>query len=221
MRLASYWIPELEAAYAAFREDGADVESVKTQLKASLDDTCAEATGSGHSPDDVKHALYATVAWIDELAMSFDWPGAAAWRLAPLQRHYFSTTRAGVGFFDRLRALPEQATGVREVFALMLLAGFQGDFAHRPPGELQKFRRDLLERVARESGMAPAGNDDLLFPGLRTPGRQAALHRAGPSMAALALVIGPLLILLAIYVYLDVQLSHQIAQVIAPLAKGL
>lgn len=221
MRLASYWIPELEAAYSAFRQNGADAESVKTQLKASLDDTCTKATNDGHPPEHVKNALYATVAWIDELAMSFDWPGAAPWRLAPLQRHYFSTTRAGVGFFDRLRALPDPATDVREVFALMLLAGFQGDFAHRPPGELQKFRRDLLERVARESGMAPAGNDELLFPGLRSPGRQATLRRAGPSMAAVALVIGPLLILLAIYVYLDVQLSHQITQVIAPLAKGL
>src|SRR5690606_37126056 len=108
-------------------------------------------------PEYVQDALYATVAWIDELTMSFNWPGAAAWRLAPLQRHYFATTRAGVGFFDRLEALPPEANSVREVYALPLVAGFQGQFAHCSPSELAQFRRELLERVAQESQMAPIG----------------------------------------------------------------
>src|SRR3546814_6904242 len=107
----------MELAYAAFRQKDTDAESIETRLKESLDSACANATRSGHPPEHVQDALYATVSWIDELAMSFDWPGSSAWRLSPLQRHYFATTRAGVGFFDRLKALPAEATDVREVFA--------------------------------------------------------------------------------------------------------
>src|SRR5690606_42132690 len=98
MRLASYWIPEMESAYGAIRQEGAAAADVVAQLKASLDACCASAIRQAHAHDDVQDALYAVVAWIDEMAMSFDWPGAATWRLSPLQRHYFATTRAGVGF---------------------------------------------------------------------------------------------------------------------------
>src|SRR3546814_17193302 len=96
--------------------------------------------------------------------MSFDWPGSSAWRLSPLQRHSFATTRAGVGFFDRLKALPAEATDVRAVFALLLVSGFQGDFAHRPAGELKPLRGDFLKRVAHDSHMHPLGLEQPLFP---------------------------------------------------------
>lgn len=221
MRLASYWIPEMESAYGAIRQGGATAADVVAQLKASLDGCCVSAARHGHAPDEVQDALYAVVAWIDEMAMSFDWPGAAAWRLSPLQRHYFSTTRAGVGFFERLGGLAPQAREVREVYALMLLAGFQGDYSHRPPAELTQFRRDLLERVAQENDMAPLGNGSPLFPKANASAAGPVAQRLGPSMSLLILVIGPLLALLALFVYLDVQLTHAVADLIGPMTKGL
>src|SRR3546814_13502729 len=74
----------MELAYAAFRQKDTDAESIETRLKESLDSACANATRSGHPPEHVQDALYATVSWIDELAMSFDLPGSSAWRLSPL-----------------------------------------------------------------------------------------------------------------------------------------
>lgn len=221
MRLASYWIPEMESAYAAFRQKDADAQSTAAQLRTALDAACSRAARDGCPPEQIQDALYATVAWIDELAMSFNWPGASAWRLSPLQRHYFSTTRAGVGFFDRLQALPPEANGVREVYALALVAGFQGDFAHRPPAELAQFRRELLERVAQDHAILPAGDGQFLFPEAYALGKQSNLRRSGPSISAFLLVVVPLLILLALYVYLNTQLSQDVAQFIAPLTAGL
>lgn len=221
MRLASYWIPEMESAYGAIRQDGVAAADVVAQLKASLDARCADASRQGYAPDEVQDALYAVVAWIDEMAMSFAWPGAATWRLSPLQRHYFSTTHAGVGFFERLQGLAPQAQEVREVYALMLLAGFQGDYAHRPTDELSQFRRELLERVEQENGMAPLGNGSPLFPQAGAVGGRPAAQRFGPSFSLLVLLIGPLLILLGMYVYLDVQLTHAVADLIGPMTKGL
>lgn len=223
MRLASYWIPRMESAYAAFRQSDAEVESIVVQLKALLDQASAQARRDGYPPEYVQDALYATVAWIDELAMSFEWSGSAVWRLSPLQRHYFSTTRAGVGFFERLQALPEQANEVREVFALMLVAGFQGDFAHRPAAELDQFRSELLERVAQEAGMAPLGGGQLLFPEAYALGKQVTISRrpVGPSTAVILMILLPLLVLLGLYVYLNTQLFYDTAELVKPLTKGL
>jgi len=220
MRLASYWIPEMESAYATFRQGGADADAAAAAIKASLDRTGAQAARGGYTAKQVEDALYATVAWIDELAMSFDWPGSARWRLSPLQRHYFATTHAGVGFFERLGALPENEVEVREVYALMLVAGFQGDFAHRPAAELQAFRSELLERVAHEAGMAPAGGGRPLFPTAHALARPLRPRRTGPSMAAVLTVVLPLAVLLMLYVYLNSQLVHEVAGLISPLTKG-
>lgn len=221
MRLASYWIPEMELAYAAFRQEGADVDAIGAQLKASLDRASAHAIRDGYSAEQVKHALYATVAWIDELAMSFDWPGSAAWRLSPLQRHYFATTRAGVGFFDRLAALPEDEVQVREVYALMLVAGFQGDFAHRPAAELQAFRTELLDRVAQESSMAPLGTGHALFPNIYAQTRRGPPRRTGPSTAAVLTIVIPMAILIVLYLYLNSQLVNEVTALITPLTERL
>ena len=221
MGLASYWVPEMESAYNAIRQEGAAAADVVAQLKSSLDTLCAEVARQGYTPQDVQDTLYAVVAWIDEMAMSHDWAGASTWRLSPLQRHYFSTTRAGVGFFERLQTLAPQAHEVREVYALALLAGFQGDYAHRPPAELAYFRRELLERVAQEKGMAPFGKGSPLFPQARVAEARPAVHRVGPSLSLLMLLLGPALLLLAIYVYLDVRLAGAVSDLIGPMTRGL
>lgn len=220
MRLASYWVPEMESAYAAFREGGADVDSIAATIKASLDRVSEQARRAGYTPEQVKESLYAMVAWIDEMAMSLQWPGAATWRLSPLQRHYFSTTRAGVGFFERLEALPENETEVREVYALMLVAGFQGDFAHRPAEALQGFRGDLLDRVAQEVGMAPFAAGYPLFPEAYAPRGSARPRRAGPSAALLLTLLVPVALLVILYMYLNAQLMSELAELITPLTEG-
>lgn len=220
MRLASYWIPEMDSAHAAFRQAGTDGDGVAATIKASLDQAATRAARAGYTAEQVQAALYATVAWIDEVAMSMDWPGAARWRLSPLQRHYFATTQAGVGFFERLNALPEHETEVREVYALMLVAGFQGDFAHRPPTELQAYRCALLERVAQEGGMTPIGGNLPLFPAAQVPGAVATPRRGHASMAAVLIVLVPVAILLMLYVYLDYQLADDVADLVSPLTQG-
>ena len=135
-RLADFWLPILEQARRSFAAPPADTAEVGRSLVAALDAAAARAAEHGHSQDQIQQALFAVVAWIDEAAMTRPWPGASAWRLAPLQRHYFSTTRAGVEFFQRLQALPDDATSVREVYGLMLVAGFAGHYTIKPPGEL-------------------------------------------------------------------------------------
>ena len=223
MRLSNFWIPVIDSARVAMTQPTQDAASLSAQLTATLDATAARAQDAGFSPEDVQLVLFAVVAWIDELAMSREWPGAAAWRLAPLQRHYFSTTRAGVAFFEKLEALPDDATEVREVYGLVLLAGFHGRYTHRPAGERAEYRRALLERIAQERQMKPLGVEHPLFPQSGAGARRPSRHTRGmaPSLASLLLIVLPLCVLLGLYLFLDYRLANTAAQLVAPLAGGL
>lgn len=219
MRLSNIWVSSMEQARAAFGgpDSALDAAAVAEQLKQSLDATVARAQAGGYTAAQTQSALFAVVAWIDELAMSRDWAGGAAWRLTPLQRHYFSTTRAGAEFFEKLEALPEDAIEVREVYGLVLLAGFSGRYIHRPPGELAAYRSALLDRIARERQMSPLDPDQPLFPmaGARRP--KMAQYRRGlaPSLATFILIVLPLCALLGLYLYLDYGVAVEAAQITA------
>jgi type VI secretion system protein ImpK len=224
VRLSNIWISSMELARAAIGGIGAaanpDAAAVAAQLKSSLDAAVGRAQAQGYTSAETQAALFAVVAWIDELAMSREWPGGAAWRLSPLQRHYFSTTRAGAEFFEKLEALPEDAIEVREVYGLSMLAGFAGRYAHRPAGELAQYREALLERIAEERRMAPLDPSLPLFPQAGARGPRMARYRRGmaPSLATFILVVLPLCLLLGLYLYLDYRVATEAAQVTAATA---
>lgn len=194
-----------------------DADGLRAELKQSLDAAVERVQANGYTAAEAQASLFAVVAWIDEMAMSRDWPGTASWRLAPLQRHYFSTTRAGVEFFERLEALPDDAVEVREVYALALLAGFSGRYTHRAPAELADYRAAALEKIATQRNLAPLAPDQPLFPQPGVRAAKVAPYRRGigPSLATLLLVIVPLCTLLGLYLYLDYRVAAETAGVIA------
>ena len=223
MRLAQFWIPAMEAAGAAPDDPAQTATTLAEKMKAMLDDASAQALNQGFQLPDIQSALFAVVAWIDELAMTHTWAGTSAWRIAPLQRHYFSTTRAGTEFFERLEALPDENIEVREVYALMLLAGFNGRYSHRPAGELAGYRQKVLARVAQERTMAPLETNQLLFPlaGLEAKAPVQPTRNSGPSYPAFLLVALPLFCLLILYFFLNHGVDQQAAQLLGPLTAPL
>jgi len=215
-RLADCWMPVFDAAKAGLADVAQTQENLSTRLIALLDEAGNRAREHQFAEAEIREALFAMVAWIDESAMSRDWPGAAQWRRSPMQRHYFSTSRAGVEFFQRLEALPESAQGAREVFALVLLSGFQGRYATRPGGELANYRRQCLERLVLDNQMAPLDAFSQLFlqPRNNLPQRALQPRRGLPGMALALLVAVPLLALVALYLGLDLALGQQVADIL-------
>lgn len=215
-RLVDCWMGIFDAAKAGFADPAQTQESLSAGLIEQLDQASNSAREQQFAEAEIREALFAMVAWIDESAMSRTWPGAEAWRRAPMQRHYFSTSRAGVEFFQRLEALPEAALGAREVFAMALLAGFQGRYATRPGGELANYRRQLLERIVLDNQLPPLDAHSLLFPQPATDLPQHALHlrRGLPGLSLLLLVAIPLLALGVLYVGFDFALGQQVADVL-------
>lgn len=211
----------IEAARAAVAEPGQTAPKLAKGIQSDLDSACATVLNKGFAPDDIQSALFAVVAWIDEIAMTHPWEGAAEWRLAPLQRHYFSTTRAGTEFFERLDALPEESADVREVYALALLAGFSGRYSHRPAGELAAYRQNVLARLAEERAMAPLLSNEPLFPGAgaqaHTPSRRSNGHL--PAFATFMLLAIPVACLVVLYMVLDRHAGGVASGLLAPLSS--
>lgn len=217
-RLADFFLPVMRQARTCFAQE-TDVAWARKALIEALDQAGAQARDQGHGVDEIATALFAVVAWMDESAMTSPWTAAASWRLTPLQRHYFGTTRAGTEFYQRLQALPDQATQVREIYGLVLVAGFRGEYAARSPGEFEAWRIQLLERIRQEQGMAGCGAGQALFPQagpeLHEPARPTSALRTRPSWYALTLILAPVLMLLALYGYLDYTLAEMAGALVA------
>jgi len=215
-RLADCWVPVFDVAKAGFVDPSQSYATLSSSLISLLDAATARSRTYLYDEAEIREAMFAVVAWIDETAMSYPWAGAAQWRLALLQSRYFSTSRAGLEFFQRLDALPEAAQGAREVFGLVLLAGFQGRYATRPAGELMLYRQQCLERIALDNRMAPLDALTPLFmqPANLAPKRVQMVRRGLPRMALIMLIALPLLILAAMYVSFDLSLGQQVTQLL-------
>ena len=215
-RLVDCWMGVFDAAKSGFADPTQTQESLSASLITLLDQAANRAREYQFAEGEIREALFAMVAWVDESAMSRNWPGAEAWRRSPIQRHYFSTSRAGVEFFQRLEALPEAAQGAREVFGMALLSGFQGRYATRPGGELANYRRQLLERIVLDNHMPPLDALSQIFPQpqLDLPGRALQLRRGLPGLSLLLLVVIPLLALCGLYLAFDFALGQQVADIL-------
>lgn len=100
-------------------------------------------------PEDYDHVRYALVAFIDEMMQLEPGPTKDFWQSHLLQLEELGETRAGEGFFERLRRI--QADGklsVLNVYYLCLLLGFHGIYGQH--GELE--RENLVEEVRAQLG---------------------------------------------------------------------
>lgn len=215
-RLADCWMPVFDAAKRGFSDASQTHAALSAALIGCVDSAVVRARNYQFAEAEIREAQFAVVAWIDETAMSRQWAGAMPWRTALLQHHYFSTSRAGVEFFQRLEALPESAMGAREVYGLALLAGFQGRFATRPAGELALYRHKCLERIALDNRMTGLDATTPLFtqPADVIPRGARTIRRGLPGMALVMLIGIPLLILCALYVSFDTSLTQQVNQLL-------
>jgi len=172
-----------------------------------LDTARAEAAALGTPAPQVESAVFAMVAWIDEILARHPEATAGADAgngAAPLQVQLFNSNNAHSEFFHHLSALGAQDDDVREVYWHALVLGFKGQyyFEDGDQGELGKLKdlhgRQLQLRPLAAGSLAhdhitpqpysvpdPRGPND-------THRRDRTLLRTG---AALALLL-PLLYLL-------------------------
>lgn len=137
----------------------ADAESFRSHIKQVLSLAEAEARAQGYEADDVRLALFAVIALLDESVLNSRHPMFAQWSSRTLQEEVFGVHMAGELFFQYLQQLltrpdsPDVAD-LLEVHSLCLLLGFKGRYAAGNGTELAQVVRQLGQRIDRVRGVA-------------------------------------------------------------------
>jgi len=183
----------------ANRQGPTDAESFRAHLKQLIARADQDARQAGYSQGDIRYALYAVVAFVDESILNSAQPMFRDWPRRPLQDELFGGHVGGEAFFQYLQQLmtrdpsPDLAD-VLEVYLLCLLLGFQGRYSAANRDELGLWTSRLREQLTRmRGGTAPLAPDWAIPTGeVMARTRDAWLRRlmfAGGAVLALAIVL--------------------------------
>jgi type VI secretion system protein ImpK len=139
------------------RQVAANVEAFRAQMKHVLAAAEQEARRAGYAGDDVRYALFALIAFIDESVLNSPHPMFADWGRRPLQEEVFGGHTGGELFFQYLQQLlgrqdSEDLADVLEVYELCLLLGFKGRYSVSHGSELQVIAGHVAQKIERARG---------------------------------------------------------------------
>ncbi|MBS0343326.1 MAG: DotU family type IV/VI secretion system protein [Proteobacteria bacterium] len=114
--------------------------ALRQQVLGLLIDARIRAGDAGYAPGTVESAVFAMVAWIDEVLTRRSAAGEEAYE--PLQLQLFNSRNAHTEFFHHLSALQPQDDELREVYWNAMALGFAGQyyFETDDTGELGKLK---------------------------------------------------------------------------------
>jgi type VI secretion system protein ImpK len=134
-----------------------DAESFRVRIKQVLASAEADARAAGYTNDDVRFALFAVIAFLDETVLNSGQPMFAHWQSRTLQEEVFGVHMAGELFFQYLQELMSRQDSadlvdVLEVYSLCLLLGFKGRYSHTHGTDVQVHIRQLADKIERVRG---------------------------------------------------------------------
>lgn len=177
----------------------ADAETFRGQIKRILSTADRNARDAGYDGREVRLAVYAFVAFLDESILNSRQSMFSDWPRRPLQEEVFGDHRAGETFFENLRELlgrgdSRDLADLLEVYLLCLLLGFRGRFGSGESGELRSLvsqTREKIDRIRGEPGaLSPSWEPpaDEQVPDAKDPWARGLAWIAGGA-AGLALVL--------------------------------
>jgi type VI secretion system protein ImpK len=187
------------------RQVAASADAFREQVKFLLSAADRDARRAGYGGGDVRLAVYAYIAFLDETVLSSTQPMFQGWNRRPLQEEVFGDHVAGETFFRNLSDLmarqdSEDLADVLEVYLLCLLLGFRGKYAGNPDG-LQSLVASIQERLRRVRGPAPLVGPDWALP----PGESPPSSR-DPWLRRLVVTVG-IVLLMAVGLFLIFHFS--------------
>jgi type VI secretion system protein ImpK len=140
------------------RQAVANADAFRAQMKQALREVDQSARGRGYSAEDVKEAVFAVVAFLDESVLGCHNPAFANWARLPMQAELYGQQLAGEIFFQKLqmvvnRADSQHTADLLEIYYLCLLLGFKGRYA--AGGDIYSLRGAIQEKIRRVRGSLP------------------------------------------------------------------
>jgi len=147
------------------RQGVTDANAFRHHTREALKTAAGQALTAGYTPEDVKFATYAAVAFLDESVLNSRNPVFADWARKPLQEEMFGTQIAGEVFFQHLQQLlgrndSADLADLLEIYYLCMLLGFGGRYSIGNRGELSQILNMTAAKIyrvrARFSQFSPA-----------------------------------------------------------------
>jgi type VI secretion system protein ImpK len=142
-----------------------DLDQLRERVKELLVKMEGRARDAGVEFEQIEHAKFALVAFLDEAITGTSSPQKESWMSNPLQMELFNRYDAGEEFFKRLSTLRQRAqvnAQVLEVYYLCLVLGFKGKYILEPEalrGLVEDTKNDLFRfrDVKATSLLSPHG----------------------------------------------------------------
>ncbi|MBL8240928.1 MAG: DotU family type IV/VI secretion system protein [Bryobacterales bacterium] len=203
------------------RQPVTDANVFRHQVREAIKMADQEARKRGYDGEEIKLAIFAVIAFLDESILNLRLPVFADWPRQPMQEEYFGHHVAGEIFFQHLQKLltmndSQSLADLLEVFQLCLLLGFMGRYSLGNRGDLQPILHATSEKIhrIRRTSIALSPN------GMLPPAGAAAPTGNDPWVKRFAIIAGVCVALTAglfgVYYYL---LSNGISA-LAALARG-
>lgn len=155
--LCAEWLALVQVVRSAGTiPDAAGLRARALELKSKLE---REASAAGLGAVDVEAAVYALVAFLDEIVLNSAGAAREVWVSRPLQLELFGQNVAGEEFFDRLERMRrerEPRIEALEVYFTCLALGFGGKFKGSGPERLQALVAEVARDVAAVRGARKA-----------------------------------------------------------------
>jgi len=137
------------------RQSVSNAESFRAQMKQVLRVSEQEARSRGCTEDDVKQAIFAVIAFLDESVLGCRNPVFSDWPRLPLQAELYGHQLAGEVFFQELQKTLNRNDSVEtadllEVYLLCMLLGFKGRYA--AGGDLRSIMASAQDKIRRVRG---------------------------------------------------------------------
>jgi type VI secretion system protein ImpK len=201
-------------------DDYGEPAALRQRIKELFDHAEREAGQLGVATEDVAHAKFALVAFLDETILSSDWVYRDQWLARPLQLELYDRYDAGEVFFDRLQQFldePMRHAEVLEVYYLCMTLGFKGKYQLHDQARL----RILIDDTKRALDQVPGLGALPLAPHGRPRGQVASeVRRKFPTWLLVAAACAlALIVYLGLYLYMG-NASGEVAQQIEVIRQG-
>jgi len=136
------------------RQPVTDAASFRQQIKDALKQAQQESLKRGYTQEDIKLAIFAVVAFLDESVQHLRQPVFRDWPKQLLQEELFGSTIAGEVFFQHLQTLlgrndSQELADLLEVYQLCMLLGFAGKYSIAGRGDLRAIIASTAEKIQR------------------------------------------------------------------------
>jgi type VI secretion system protein ImpK len=204
----------------ANRQGVTDPNAFRHHTREALKTAAAQSMTAGYAAEDVRHATFAAVAFLDESVLNSQNPIFAEWLRQPLQSELFGTHTAGEEFFVSLQQLLGRSDSADladlvEIHYLCMLLGFSGRYSAGNRGELARILSLTGEKIGRIRGRLGA-----LSPSWQPP-KEKALTKTDPWVARWGMIAaGCAALALVLFIGYMVGLSSVVSQLRALVVRS-